>query len=55
MCFSDFVPDARLRYKLGYTYIFVAATNLIFYLGLMIRQNFRSLKKRLKMKLAKHK
>ena len=37
MCFSDFLPDAKVRYNLGYSYVFVAATNLIFYLGLMIR------------------
>lgn len=55
MCFSDFVPDARIRYNLGYSYVFVAATNLVFYLGLMVKQNVKSLKKKMKKRAAKHK
>ena len=54
MCFSAFVPDPMIRYNLGYTYVFVAAINLSFYLVLMIRQNFKSMKKKLRKKLAKY-
>ena len=55
MCFSDFVPDAKVRYNLGYTYVFVAATNLVFYLGLMVKQNIKSLKRKMRKRATKHK
>ena len=48
MCFSDFVPEAETRNLLGYTFIGVAAVNILTHVILMMRDNFFKLKRKVR-------
>ena len=38
-CFTDFVPDAETRYKLGFAYIVTSFVNLVVHMGIMLRSS----------------
>ena len=39
-CFTDFVPDAETRYKLGFAYIATSFVNLAVHMVIMLRGSF---------------
>ena len=50
MCFTDFVYDPMIRYKLGYTYVAVAVSNIAVHVFLILVTNINTLKKPAKTK-----
>ena len=47
MCFSDFVPDAEIRSKLGLSYIALALFNILVHLCLISRDTLLKLKSKI--------
>ena len=55
MCFSDMVPEHQIRYSIGYSYIVCACTDICLHLVLILRENIRNVRLKIKKKIYERK
>ena len=51
MCFSDMVPQHQIRYSIGYSYIVCACTDICLHLVLILRENIKVIRLKIKKKI----